>query len=134
MSTWLWVLFFVVVFGGGGIGERARRALRPRHARRLELTEAKARGERERREAARPPEPVCGCGHHLATHDEDGHCHETVRAAVAWGADDKPERYEARDCPCQRHVGPELLPLTFAQELTDLDHRARTDPERRPRG
>nr|WP_203607265.1 hypothetical protein [Streptomyces sp. SID11385] len=121
----MWVLFFVVVFGGGGIGERARRALRTRHRRRLELAEAKARGERARVDAARPPEPVCGCGHHLATHDTQGHCHESVRAAVAWDAENKPERYEARNCPCQRYVGPEPLNLTFAQELTDLDHRSR---------
>ncbi|MDT0418760.1 MULTISPECIES: hypothetical protein [Streptomyces] len=125
MSTWLWVLFFVVVFGGGGIGERARRALRTRHQRRLELTEAKARAERARVDAGRPPEPVCGCGHHLATHDTGGRCHELVRTAVAWDADEKPERYEARDCPCQRYVGPEPLHLTFAQELTDLDQRPR---------
>lgn len=78
MEWYWWVL---IVFWTGGFGwavDNVRTALRNRHTRKLELLEA-SKQERLAVEAAnRPPEPVCGCTHHLAKHDKRGKCHERV--------------------------------------------------------
>ncbi|MCK7626313.1 hypothetical protein MUU72_24950 [Streptomyces sp. RS10V-4] len=118
-----WYLFFLIgpaLYAGRAVRGAAAGALRTRHRRKLALIEAR-RAERLALEAAdRPPAPVCGCEHHLAKHDKQGVCHETVRTAVAWGADDRPVRYEARPCACQQYVGPQPLARIYAEDLTDL--------------
>ncbi|MFE9796752.1 hypothetical protein ACFYRL_34045 [Streptomyces goshikiensis] len=58
------------------------------------------------------PEPLCGCGHHLAYHDaRDALCYASVPAVDA-GADEA-----ARRCPCRRYSGPEPLATLYAPEL-----------------
>ncbi|MFJ9617284.1 hypothetical protein [Streptomyces noursei] len=118
-----WYLFFLAgpaIYAGTAVRGTVRKALKTRHKRKLALIEAR-REERLALEAAdRPPTPVCGCEHHLAKHDKQGRCHELVRTAVAWDADDRPVRYEARPCACQQYVGPQPLSQVYADELTDL--------------
>jgi hypothetical protein len=59
------------------------------------------------------PEPVCGCGHHLAYHDaRDALCYASVVTAEG-GTDDS-----VRQCPCRRYAGPEPLATLYSPELT----------------
>jgi hypothetical protein len=69
--------------------------------------------------ANKPPEPVCGCTHHLAEHDGRGRCHERVEVPTSWDENKKPLRYEAGQCNCRQCVGPQPLAQVFAEELTD---------------
>ncbi|WP_329562634.1 hypothetical protein [Kitasatospora sp. NBC_01266] len=117
MGGWLWVLIPAVLYGGNSIKDTVRTALKTRHQRRIELLEAAERRQLTLDAATRPPEPVCGCTHHLAKHDKQGKCHEVVEAPAAWDAERKPLRYEARPCNCQQYVGPEPLGTVFAAEL-----------------
>jgi hypothetical protein len=119
MDGSLWWLVPVVLIGGGRLSEVGRRALVTRHQRKLELRKADEQKQLALDAANRPPEPVCGCTHHLAKHDRAGKCHETVEAPIAWDADRKPLRYESRPCNCQQYIGPEPLGMVFAQEITD---------------
>ncbi|MFE2292660.1 hypothetical protein [Streptomyces sp. NPDC059452] len=81
----------------GGVYDRLKKAT-------AERRKAKAR-------ALSGPEPVCGCGHHLAYHDaRDALCYASVPASSA-GAD------EAQRCPCRRYAGPEPLATLYAPEL-----------------
>ncbi|MFD9687067.1 hypothetical protein ACFWXO_15080 [Kitasatospora sp. NPDC059088] len=112
----LWWLLPMVIYGGSDF---ARRALKNRHQRKLEVLEAKERQRVALEAAGRPPEPVCGCTHHLAKHDKQGRCHEVVEAPTGWDADRRPVSYEPRQCNCQQYVGPEPLGTVFAPELTD---------------
>jgi hypothetical protein len=88
------------------------------------------------------PEPICGCGHHLAYHDlHDGRCYAEVkrkqspatlagdggRRAEVEGAegDARPESgTSAKDvtvwhrCQCRRYAGPEPLATLYAPQLT----------------
>lgn len=53
--------------------------------------------------------PVCGCGHGLHDHDEDG-CKAQVcydRLLGSW-----------RQCTCRKYVGPQPLPEFFAPEIS----------------
>jgi hypothetical protein len=52
------------------------------------------------------PAPICGCGHHISFHDEEG-CHITVTITreAMFGP-----RGMVTTCPCVRYVGPEPLP------------------------
>lgn len=68
-----------------------RKALLKRHKRKLELLKTTTQGQL----ANKPPEPVCGCTHHLSEHDKQGRCHEQVEMATAWDENRKPLRYEA---------------------------------------
>lgn len=120
MSGAWWAVGWFVLFGGGWIGNSVRSALKTRHQRRMERLEVEERRERALDAANRPPEPVCGCTHHLAKHDKSGKCHEVVDAPVSWDADKKPAGYEPRPCNCQQYVGPQPLATLYAQELTDL--------------
>ncbi|MFI6446209.1 hypothetical protein [Kitasatospora sp. NPDC050543] len=120
MGGWVWMVIPAVVIFGGAVGENVRGALRTRHERKLELAKAAERKQLALEAANRPPEPVCGCTHHLAKHDKAGRCHEVVEAPTAWDAERKPLQYEARQCNCQQYIGPEPLGTVFAQELTDL--------------
>ncbi|MHB6908000.1 hypothetical protein [Streptomyces sp. CB02959] len=127
-----WYLFFLtgpVLYAGSAARGVVRKALKTRHKRKLALIEARremgvppdgVRGSLALEAADRPPVPVCGCEHHLAKHDKQGKCHETVRTAVVWDADHQPVRYEARQCACQQYVGPEPLSRVYAEDLTDL--------------
>ncbi|MFJ9695535.1 hypothetical protein [Kitasatospora sp. NPDC101183] len=114
-----WWLLPAVIYGCGGLAERGRKALRTRHTRKLQLLEAAHAGRLALAEANRPPEPVCGCTHHLAVHDDQGRCHEESQTPVAWDADGRPFAYELRACACRRYVGPEPLGTVFAPELVD---------------
>ncbi|WP_171169806.1 hypothetical protein [Streptomyces sp. I05A-00742] len=120
---WIW---WAVIFGGplagvvGAVGGNVRAGLRTRHERKLELMEAKHKQRAELEAADKPPTPVCGCGHHLAKHDKQGKCHESVESAVAWDADKKPVAYERERCNCQQYVGPQPLTTFYAEELTEL--------------
>ncbi|MGK4581094.1 hypothetical protein [Kitasatospora sp. HPMI-4] len=116
---YLWMAIPAVIFGGRWIERNARHALKTRHRRKLELIQAAERHQRELEAANRPPEPVCGCTHHLAKHDRAGRCHEEAETPVAWDGDRRPLRYEARPCNCQQYVGPEPLGTVFAAQLVD---------------
>lgn len=125
---WFWWAF---IFAGPAAGivakvtEPVRSGLKMRHERKLAELEAQREAQREERAAleaaAKPPAPVCGCGHHLAKHDKQGKCHESVEVAVAWDADKKPVGYEPGRCNCQQYVGPQPLTTLYAEDLTDLD-------------
>jgi hypothetical protein len=118
---WLWWVFvFFMVGGFGWVADTGRTALRTRHERRLERLEIQDKQRRAIEAAARPPQPVCGCTHHLAKHDKRGKCHEVVETPMAWDADRKPLHYEPRQCNCQQYVGPQPLTTFYAEELTDL--------------
>ncbi|GAB7185029.1 hypothetical protein ATKI12_4860 [Kitasatospora sp. Ki12] len=117
LSMW-WVLP-VVLYGSGWIVKDARQALKVRHERKMEVLAATERKHAALEAANRPPEPICGCTHHLAKHDKQGRCHEVVEAPTAWDADRRPLQYEARPCNCQQYIGPEPLGTVFAQELVD---------------
>ncbi|GHF54587.1 hypothetical protein GCM10010218_39800 [Streptomyces mashuensis] len=121
MGGWIWAVIPAVIIGGGWINENVRRALKDRHERKLELLRATERQQLALEAANRPPEPVCGCTHHLAKHDKQGTCHEMVEAPTAWDADRKPVQYEARRCNCQQYVGPEPLGTVFAPDIVDLN-------------
>ncbi|WP_327325836.1 hypothetical protein OG735_27670 [Streptomyces sp. NBC_01210] len=117
MDGWLWLLIPGVIFGGSWASNSVRRALKTRHKRRLELLRATERRQLALEAADRPPEPVCGCTHHLAKHDRQGKCHEVVEAPTAWDAERKPVQYEPRQCNCQQYIGPEPLGTVFAAEI-----------------
>ncbi|MFB7633977.1 hypothetical protein ACFC0M_23965 [Streptomyces sp. NPDC056149] len=108
------------VYAAGAARNTVRTALKTRHQRKLALIEARREDRLALEAADQPPVPVCGCEHHLAKHDKQGRCHETVESAVAWDAEKKPVRYEARQCSCQQYVGPQPLSRVYAEELTDL--------------
>nr|WP_274915105.1 hypothetical protein [Streptomyces sp. WZ-12] len=118
-----WYLFMLAgpaVYAAGAARNTVRTALKTRHQRKLALIEARREDRLALEAADQPPVPVCGCEHHLAKHDKQGRCHETVESAVAWDAEKKPVRYEARQCSCQQYVGPQPLSRVYAEELTDL--------------
>ncbi|MFD7905544.1 hypothetical protein ACFV4F_15150 [Kitasatospora sp. NPDC059722] len=114
-----WWIVPAVLYGGGYVANNARRALKTRHERKLELLDAADRQQAALEAAKRPPEPVCGCTHHLAKHDKQGRCHEEVEAPTAWDAERRPVQFEPRQCNCQQYVGPEPLGTVFAQDLVD---------------
>jgi hypothetical protein len=84
---------------------------------------------RERARTPKEPEPICGCEHHFAKHDENGVCQfrwqekilvergkpRTVQTGYD-GATHKVvydfEKYETVTyaCSCKRYTGPEPLP------------------------
>jgi len=121
MDNWMWVL--IVLFPLAGFTSTtgaARGALRTRHTRRLELLERRTAERRALEAAARPPEPICGCTHHLAKHDKHGKCHETVEVPTAWDADRKPTSYKPGTCNCQQYIGPQPLTTLYAEDITDI--------------
>jgi hypothetical protein len=70
-----------------------------------------AQGRRRRRPRdpyADDPQPLCGCGHHFALHDDHGTCRgvireieKTTRRGVTW---------VNHSCGCAKYTGPEPLP------------------------
>ncbi|WP_333909885.1 hypothetical protein [Streptomyces sp. ACA25] len=119
---WVWIAVIFLVCGGGAwVAETVRDGQRNRHEQRMELLRAEER-RRSRLEAAqRPPEPVCGCGHHLAKHDRRGICHEVVQVPTGWDADRRPTGFEPGQCSCQQYVGPQPLSQIYADEITDRE-------------
>ncbi|TJZ52204.1 hypothetical protein FCH28_19480 [Streptomyces piniterrae] len=118
---WFWWVFILFMSGGfAKVADMARDALRTRHKRKMERLETARQERLELADAHKPPQPVCGCTHHLAKHDKQGKCHERVEVAVAWDADHKPTHYEAGQCTCQQYVGPQPLAQIYAEDLTDL--------------
>lgn len=121
MDAWVW--WVIAVFGLGAVksvNDTVRTALRTRHKRQMERLQAAQAERREIAAAGRPPEPVCGCTHHLAKHDKQGKCHEAVEVPTAWDADRKPTQYEAGTCNCQQYVGPQPLTRVYAEEIADI--------------
>lgn len=118
--VWAWVLAVLVVcVGGAWLVETVRNGQRHRHEQRMEQLRAEERRLRRLEGAKRTPEPVCGCGHHLAKHDRRGHCHETVQNPTGWDADRTPLGFSPGQCNCQRYVGPQPLSQIYADDLTD---------------
>jgi hypothetical protein len=120
MDWFWWVFIFFVVGGFGWVADTGRNALRTRHERQLERLKLVEKQRKAIEAANKPPEPVCGCTHHLAKHDKRGRCHETVEVPTAWDADRKPVSYQPGQCNCQQYVGPQPLSQVYADELTDL--------------
>lgn len=125
MGFWFVLLAIFVLCGGGAwLVERVSGALRTRHERKVALLRVEEQRLKEIAEAQRPaqtPQPVCGCTHHLAMHDEQGHCHEIVEVPTGWDSDRKPLGYEPGTCRCQQYVGPQPLSHIWAEELTDKE-------------
>ncbi len=125
MAVWAWfgVLTIVVLFGGGGawLAEAVRAGRRQRHEQQMELLRAEERRLERLEAASAQPEPVCGCGHHLAKHDRQGHCHEIVRVPTGWDAQHRPLGFERGTCNCQQYVGPQPLSQIWAEDLTDRE-------------
>lgn len=121
MDGWVWWL--IALFGLGGVTsivETGRNAFRAHHERKVELLEMRRADRRAVEAAGRPPEPVCGCTHHLAKHDKQGKCHEIVEVPTAWDAERKPVSYQPGTCNCQQYVGPQPLSTLYAQEIADF--------------
>lgn len=92
---------------------------------------------RRRVESPQPPQPVCGCQHHLSFHDpETGRCGftqpvYTSNYEVVVNASGNPVLDAYRDvqkvkktsyegehqCGCQRYIGPEPLTAYYAPEI-----------------
>lgn len=118
--NWVWAILILFWTGAfAWVADTARGALRNRHERRLERLEAAKQARLAVEAANKPPEPICGCAHHLAKHDKSGRCHERVEVATAWDENKKPTHYEAGQCNCQQYVGPQPLSQVYAEELTD---------------
>ena len=64
----------------------------------------------------RQPQPVCGCGHHLAHHDRQaGACAALV--LYEWYDKRMMQRWET--CSCKRYTGPEPIdPGTWVAPMT----------------
>lgn len=120
MDGFGWVFVFFMVGGFAKAADVGRNAMRNRHERALERLAAKEKQRQAIEAANRPPEPVCGCAHHLAKHDKQGKCYEVIEVATAWDADKKPLRFERGQCNCQQYVGPQPLSQVYAEPLTDL--------------
>jgi hypothetical protein len=118
---WFWWVFLFFAAGGfAKVADTARAAFRTRHERKMERLQTAREERRELAAADKPPEAVCGCGHHLAKHDKQGKCHEVVEVPTSWDADKKPLAYEPGPCNCQQYVGPQPLAQVYAEDLTDL--------------
>jgi hypothetical protein len=116
MNAWL-VIFWVFILGGfGAAGDWVRNMVSDHHDRKTRKLKAAEQARKELEAANRPPEPICGCTHHLSKHGKDG-CHESVMTPVSWDAKRKPVTYEERRCNCQQYVGPEPLGTIYAPEV-----------------
>ncbi|MEU7861573.1 hypothetical protein [Nonomuraea sp. NPDC049141] len=136
LPFFIWLIFALALLGvGGWVRDLVSRVLE--HRRELAL---------EKTKAGQPPEPVCGCGHHIAFHEPStGQCHSQVRVVTKWmrnpsfGEDDgKPEEiameWESQQCPCRRYSGPEPLTTLYAPELSpdavrEIDSAKPSEPE-----
>lgn len=86
-----------------------------------------------------PPEPVCGCQHHLAFHDRvTGRCGAPAQQVTEWEWNEEeemkvPVRWTTVPCPCKQYCGPAtpvstlhtpLVPGTEAPAAVDLEKAA----------
>lgn len=72
---------------------------------------------RLRRTTKEPPkiEALCGCGHGLHMHDDDGKCREIKMIPTRWEYhSDRPYRWDQVPCTCQKYVGPRPVEDYFA--------------------
>lgn len=121
MDNWVWwVIGFIALGSVSSVVESFRTAMRTRHERRMERIAARREDRRALESAGRPPEPVCGCTHHLAKHDKQGKCHEIVEVPTGWDADRKPIHFNPGTCNCQQYVGPQPLTTLYAEEIADV--------------
>jgi hypothetical protein len=68
--------------------------------------------------ARRPPELLCGCGHHLAYHDPGkGECSNYQPGMVK--VEDGKATIEKLQCRCQQYTGPEITPQYIAPRVTE---------------
>jgi hypothetical protein len=104
---------------GGGAWDRVKSVAKDRREERMRL--------------ANGPEPICGCGHHLAYHDlHDGRCYAEVKRdqadAAATGSDVAASDSESgaakpapeslwRRCACRRYAGPEPIATVYAPQI-----------------
>jgi hypothetical protein len=73
---------------------------------------------RLRRDAPKPPQPVCGCTHHHSFHDPaTGQCHGMVEVATHWGAYGDERKWRQDPCTCKVYSGPVPLPEYYAPEI-----------------
>lgn len=72
----------------------------------------------ERQRKINGPEPVCGCGHHLAYHDlRDLRCYAEVKRPKAELAADGTRIDTWQQCECRRYAGPEPLATLYAPQI-----------------
>lgn len=116
MNGWTVALWVFLLGGFGAAGKWYQEVAAAYHQRKMDRLDAENRRRLELEAANRPPEPICGCTHHLAQHGADG-CHEMVRTATVWDAKRKPVSYEIRRCTCQQYIGPEPLGTIYAPEI-----------------
>lgn len=64
------------------------------------------------------PDPICGCGHHLAFHTAEGQCREQIPLLA--GAEGGQPKYDVYDCTCQQYVGP--VPAISPQIMRELSN------------
>lgn len=62
------------------------------------------------------PDPICGCGHHLAFHTAEGQCREQIPILAA--AEGGQPKYDVYDCTCQQYVG--AVPAISPQIMREL--------------
>ena len=114
-------IIFAAGIVGGGAWDRVKNAAKDRREERLRL--------------ANGPEPICGCGHHLAYHDlHDGRCYAEVKRekadaaeAGSGGAESDSESATAtakpapenlwHRCACRRYAGPEPIATVYAPQI-----------------
>jgi hypothetical protein len=64
--------------------------------------------------SARPPQPVCGCEHHVSFHDpKSGECHAMMKVPSSMSRDS----YH-KPCTCRQYSGPTVLPEYFVPEIS----------------
>ncbi|WP_370095923.1 hypothetical protein [Streptacidiphilus sp. MAP12-20] len=88
----------------------------------------------EQQRALAGPEPICGCGHHLAYHDlHDGRCYAEVKRNKSDGdPEDRPKDTPREQCRCRRYAGPEPLATLYAPQLTSSTATTGSDSELPP--
>jgi hypothetical protein len=64
-----------------------------------------------------PPEPICGCHHHLALHDLAKKTCTGWTKHVTLYENGIERKWEFYPCKCKHYVGPEYLPQYVAPEL-----------------
>ncbi|WP_312876509.1 hypothetical protein [Streptomyces bohaiensis] len=128
----MWIVGVLVVCGAVTFFlDSLRGAQLDRQQRRIEQLQAEEQRLLRAQDAGGgAPDPVCGCGHHLAQHDRRGRCHEEVSRPTGWDAEHRPTGYAPAGCTCQRYVGPQPLSQVYADELTELEPEVPDGPGR----
>jgi hypothetical protein len=77
----------------------------------------------DRRESKKAPEPICGCGHHLANHDPaTGICHDIDLESVY--SSKKGDYIEKIPCTCRQYVGPMPIAHFWTPGVIDSSRHA----------